>query len=72
MARSIYDFDENQFDVEDHFEFLLPYEEGIIFNILFRIFSVQRCILIPVKRWSFLRKQLTIKSREVFSQKTPF
>ena len=56
MARSIYDFDENQFDVEDHFEFLLPYEEGIIFNILFRIFSVQRCILIPVKRWSFLRK----------------
>ena len=29
MARSIYDFDENQFDVEDHFEFLVPYEEGI-------------------------------------------
>ena len=29
MARSVYDFDENQFDVEDHFEFLVPYEEGI-------------------------------------------
>ena len=32
MARSIYDFDENQFDIEDHFEFLVPYEEGIIIH----------------------------------------
>lgn len=65
MARSIYDFDENQFDVEDHFEFLVPYEEGIMQNILSRIFTVQRSILNLVKhvRWSFLRKQLTTKSR---------
>ena len=65
MARSIYDFDENQFDVEDHFEFLVPYEEGIMQNILSRIFTVQRSILNLVKhvRWSFLRKQLTTKTR---------